>query len=202
MQTNSTPLAAVAAVAAPVAPAPVAPVAAKPERKPRAKPVAGNPAAPAKPPVADTDARHAERIAAREAISAFYSGAGKSLPFKSASDTFAAVRLDKAPKAPTTRQAALLAAMLLAGDNIGRTGRFTRGGFQHDGRNVQPETGCLSDMLGRVISHVSGPLTGREARNAVFAVDLTKAETEIRAHIGDKLGKLALARIASLRKAA
>lgn len=177
------------------------PAAAKPRApKPSAKPAVAA-AKPAKPPV-DTEARQAERIAARAAIADFYSGAGKSIPFKAASDTFAPFRTDKPAKAPTTRQAALLACMLLAGDNIGRDGTFKRGGFVHDGRAVQPETGCLSDMHGRVVRHVSGPLAGREARNSIFRLDLAVAETEIRANLGDKLGKLALARIAELRKAA
>lgn len=203
MQTNETNIAPVAATpATETATQPVAPVAettaapAKP-RKP-AKPKAAKPANIPAPVAADTSDRQAERLAARTAIADYYGGAGKSVPFKSASDTFAAIRLDKQPKAPTTRQAALLAAMLLAGDNIDKRGRFTRGGFTYDNRAVQPETGCLSDMLGRTVFHVSGPLTGKQARDAVFRIDLKRARSEISAMLGDKLAKPALAKLDKL----
>lgn len=171
---------------------------AKPSAARVAKPAKPEAAKPAVKPAADSDTsdRQAERIAAAAAISAFYSG--RSLPFKAASDTFAALRLDKAPKAATTRQAALIASMLLAGDNIKPDGTFTRGGFIHDARAVQPETGCLSDMLGRVVSYVSGPTTGKQSRDAIFRIDLAKARAEISAHLGDKLGKLAIAKLDKL----
>lgn len=170
---------------------------AKPSKPAAAKPA--KPAATVAPSVPASDAtsdRTAERIAARDAVSTYYNG--RSLPFKSASDTFAAFRTDKAPKAPTTRQAALLAAMLISGDNVQPNGQFKRGGFVFDGRNVQPETGCLSDMHGRTVSHVSGPLAGKLARDAIFAIDLPKARAEISANIGDAIGKLAIARIDAL----
>lgn len=178
-----------------------APAAAKPAKPAKAaKPVAAKPVNLAKPSDATADTasttRADERIAAAAAVRDFYTG--KSLPFKAASDTFATLRLDKPAKAATTRQAALIAAMLLSGDNVKRNGHFTRGGFIHDGKAVQPETGCLSDMLGRVVKHVSGPLTGKQARDAVFSIDLKLARAEISAHLGDKLGKLALARIDKL----
>ena len=188
--TSSAPVAFVlgaAATEAPTeAPASVTPATAKPA-----------PAPAVAAPAADTD-RSAERLAARTAIADYYSGAGKSIPFKAASDTFAEIRLDKAPKAATTRQAALLAAMLIAGDNVKPNGNFVRGGFTFDGKHVQPETGCLSDMLGRTIKHISGPLTGKQAREAIFRIDLARARTEISAHLGDKLGKQALAKLDKL----
>jgi len=189
----------------PATPAPEAATPAKPSKP--AKPHRVKAAKPATPPVvapaaaapaAETSDRIAERLAAREAISAYY-GTG-SVPFKAASDTFAPFRTDKAPKNATTRQAALLAAMLVSGDNVQPNGNFKRGGFTHNGKPVQPETGCLSDMHGRVITHVSGPLAGKLARDAVFNIDLAKAKAEISANLGDALGKLALARIAALSR--
>jgi hypothetical protein len=167
-------------------------------KRPNGKPAAAKPAKPEAAPEPSTsgDDSAAERKAARDAVCGYYPGA--SLPFKAASDTFAPFRTDKAPKRATERQAALLAAMLVSGDNIGRNGRFTRGGFVHDGKRVQPETGCLSDMHGRVIQHVSGALAGKQARDAVFAVNLKLARSEISALLGDKLGKLAIARIDTL----
>lgn len=171
-----------------------------------AKPATANTKAaakPASPVIAATDAaadsinaRAAERIAARDAIATYY-GAG-SIPFKAASDTFAPFRTDKAPKRATARQAALLAAMLVSGDNVQPNGNFTRGGFIHNGLHVQPETGCLSDMHGRCVAHVSGPLAGKQSRDAVFNIDLATARAEISALLGDKLGKLALAKIDKL----
>ena len=173
---------------------------AKPHRVKAAKPAKPAVIVPAAAPAApaETSDRIAERLAAREAISAYY-GTG-SVPFKAASDTFAPFRTDKAPKNATTRQAALLAAMLVSGDNVQPNGNFKRGGFTHNGKPVQPETGCLSDMHGRVITHVSGPLAGKLARDAVFNIDLAKAKAEISANLGDALGKLALARIAALSR--
>jgi hypothetical protein len=176
-----------------------------------AKPETPAAAAAAKP---DNSARDAERQAASLAIAEFY--AGRSLPFKSASDAFAALRLDKAPKAATQRQAALLCVMLAAdtAGNIKPNGEFTRGGFRIPARlinpqakpgdmlAVQPETGCLSDMLGRTVHYVSGPTSGKAQRETVLRVDLARAKAEISAHIGDKLAKPALAAIARLTKAA
>jgi hypothetical protein len=212
LNVNETPLATVPTSDVPAtteAPTVAAPATAK-RAKPTAKPVAAKPSKRADKPVPavatkpepDTSDRSAERIAARTAIADYYSGAGKSIPFKSASDTFAPLRLDKAPKAATVRQAALLAAMLISGDNIKRNGQFTRGGFIFDGKHVQPETGCLSDMLGRVVHHVNGPLAGREARTATFRVDLAKARAEISGLLGDKLAKQALAKLDSFKRAA
>lgn len=175
--------------------------AAKPAKpaKPAKLPAAQKPAA--KPETTDIDMRRAEREAGRIAIADYYSGIGKSIPFKSASDTFAEIRLDKQPKAPTVRQAALLAAMLCAGDNIDKRGQFKRGGFIHDGKRVQPETGCLSDMLGRTVFHVNGPLSGKHAIDATFRIDLKRARAEIQAALGDKLGKAAIAKLDKLAPA-
>lgn len=201
--------------AGPTPDAPTAAVVAKPKRarKPASKPKAAKPVA--KPaPVADTSDRNAERAAAAAAVSAYYGG--RSLPFKSASDRFADLRLDKQPKAATQRQAALLAAMLAAdtAGNIKPDGSFVRGGFKLPARlfdpkapaeavvSCQPETGCLSDALGRVVSYVSGPTAGKAQRDTVLRVDLKRARAEISAHIGDKLGKLAIKRIDALAAAA
>lgn len=206
VETATVPNAPVATVSpATDAPAPNAPVAvdapAKPKRS-RAKPVAAKPAKPAviaapatdaSKPAADTSA---ERIAARDAIRGYYGGS--SLPLKAASDTFALYRTDKQPKRATERQAALLATIILLSSDIDKRGAFTRGGLQHDGKAVQPETGCLSDMHGRVISHVSGPLVGKQARDARFRINLKLARSEISALLGDKLGKLAIAKIDKL----
>lgn len=186
----------VPAIAAPEAAAPAKP--AKPA-KPRAAKPAPVAAKPVPVPAAPASDVAAERKAARDAISTYYSG--RSLPFKSASDTFATLRTDKAAKAPTTRQAALLAAMLIAGDNVNKRGEFKRGGFTYDGRNVQPETGCLSDMLGRAVYYVSGPLSGKQARDAIFRIDLARARAEISAQLGDSLAKLAIAKLDQLAPA-
>lgn len=142
------------------------------------------------------DAVREARKLAGEAVAAYYSGA--SLPFKAAADRFADLRLDKPAKQPSQRQAALLASMLLAGDNVKRSGEFTRGAFVLDGRNVQPETGCLSDMLGRVVHYVSGPTSGNGQRDAIFRIDLKRARDEITALVGGKLAAAALAKLAQL----
>lgn len=161
-------------------------------------------AKPDKPSAAARDAKRVQALSERteartlaaKAVRAYYGEA--SLPFKAAADTFAPLRTDKAPKRATLRQSALLASMLLAGNNIKRDGTFTRGAFVIDGRNVQPETGALSDMLGRVVHYVSGPLSGANQRDAVFRVDLKRAAAEIREHVGEKLAGPALARLAEL----
>jgi len=142
------------------------------------------------------DSRREARKLAADAVAAYYDGA--SLPFKAAADRFADLRTDKAPKRATQRQAALLASMLLAGDNVKRDGTFKRGGFTLDGKAVQPETGALSDMLGRVVTYVSGPTSGAGQSDAVLKIDLKRAQAEIRELIGGKLAAAALARIEAL----
>lgn len=193
-----------------------APRAAKPAKQAApAKPETAKAAKPAKPTQAEREAAQAAKQAARESgladvraarklaadtVAAYYNGA--SLPFKAAADRFADLRTDKAAKRPSQRQAALLASMLLAGDNIKPDGTFTRGGFTLDGKRVQPETGCLSDMLGRAVHYVSGPLSGRGQIDTVLRVDLETAKTEITGQIGGALAKQALERIAALQAAA
>lgn len=182
------------------------PATAKADKPAKAERVA-KPAAPAKPDQAERQAareaslndRRQARIDAAKAVAQYY--AGSSLPFKAAADRFADLRLDKAAKRPSQRQAALLASMLLAGDNVKANGTFTRGAFVIDGRNVQPETGALSDMLGRVISYVSGPVSGNGQRDAVFRIDLAKARAEISEQIGGALARAAIARIDTLAPA-
>ena len=141
------------------------------------------------------DRSEARKLAA-QAVNAYYNGA--SLPFKAAADRFADLRTDKPAKKPTQRQAALLASMLLAGDNVQADGTFTRGGFTIDGKRVQPETGALSDMLHRVVHYVSGPTSGNGQAESILRIDLARAATEIREHIGGALASAALARIDTL----
>ena len=129
-----------------VTPAPAANVSsAKPAkratRKPAkpAKPATAETPAPAAVAKPDNSARDAERKAATQAVADYYSG--RSLPFKAASDTFAALRLDKAPKQATARQAALLCVMLAAdtAGNIKPDGTFTRGGFMLPAKLINPD---------------------------------------------------------------
>lgn len=141
------------------------------------------------------DRSEARKLAA-QAVNAYYNGA--SLPFKAAADRFADLRTDKPAKKPTQRQAALLASMLLAGDNVQADGTFTRGGFTIDGKRVQPETGALSDMLHRVIHYVSGPTSGNGQAESILRIDLARAAVEIREQIGGALASAALSRIEAL----
>lgn len=207
---QTTTIAPVSPVVAIEAPATVAPAKAKRVRV--AKPVTvkadAKPEAPAKPDTSAKraaleakqaeranalDARREARKLAADAVATYYGG--NSLPFKAAADRFSDLRLDKAPKRATQRQAALLASMLLAGDNIKRDGTFTRGAFELDGKRVQPETGALSDMLGRVVSYVSGPTSGAGQSDTVLRIDLKRAQAEIRELIGGKLAAAALKRL-------
>lgn len=172
---------------------------AKPEAVAKPAKRTANPEAAAKREaerVAQLDAVREARKLASEAVRSYYDGA--SLPFKAAADRFADLNTAKQPKRATQRQAAALAAMLLAGDNIKRDGTFTRGAFVIDGRNVQPETGVLSDMLGRVVSYVSGPISGAGQRDAVFKLNLKAAYGEIQALVGGKLASAALRKLEAL----
>lgn len=211
MQTTTTaPVSPVVAIEAATA----APAKAKAKRVRVAKPATvkadAKPEAPAKPDTSAKraaaeakqaeranaiDARREARKLAADAVSTYYSGA--SLPFKASADRFSDLRLDKTPKRATQRQAALLASMLLAGDNIKPDGTFTRGAFELDGKRVQPETGALSDMLGRVVSYVSGPTSGAGQSDTVLRIDLKRAQAEIRELIGGKLASAALKRLDS-----
>lgn len=208
---QTTTIAPVSPVVAIEAPATVAPAKAKRVRKPATVKADAKPEAPAKPDTsakrAASEAKQAERAnaidarrearkLAADAVSTYYAGA--SLPFKASADRFSDLRLDKTPKRATQRQAALLASMLLAGDNIKRDGTFTRGAFELDGKRVQPETGALSDMLGRVVSYVSGPTSGAGQSDTVLRIDLKRAQAEIRELIGGKLASAALTRIEAL----
>lgn len=205
MQTNQTPAPVVAADASAVAHAEAATVAAQAKRakadakrataKAPAKPAAkaarnAKPETVAKPAKRDNAERDAARQAAltatrearklaADAVKAYYAGA--SLPFKAAADTFSPTDPKRQPKRATMRQAALQASMLLAGDNVKRDGTFTRGAFVIDGRNVQPESGCLSDMLNRAVTYVSGPTSGAAQRDAVYRFDLKTVRAEITA---------------------
>jgi len=180
------------------------------------KPAAPKAAKPVPAPVA-TDATPStsvndERRAAALAVAAFYTS-GPSLPFKSASVKLSDINFGNA-KAPSVRTAALVAAMLAyAGDNIKPDGTFTRGGFRvpatlfdpkADAKQLlaaQPESGCLGNMLGRVVTHVSGPLGGKQARDGIFRLDFTAARAELQ-QLGDATAKPALAVLASLERKA
>lgn len=166
-----------------VAAKPVAPAAAKP--------------APVGPSISD------ERAAAARAVGEFYTS-GTSFPFKSASVKLSDINANNA-KAPSVRTAALVAAMLAySGDNIKPDGTFTRGGFlvpaklinpdakPSDKLHAMPESGCLGNMLGRVVSHVSGPLGGKQARDGIFRIDFAAARIELQ-QLGDVHAKPALA---------
>lgn len=149
------------------------------------------------------DARRLARDVAAAAVSAFYSGASK--PFKAASDRFADLNPNNA-KSPSTRQAGLMLALITYGrGNIKPNGDFVRGGFivpaklinpnAKPGETVraQPESGCLGNMLGRTVKHVSGPVTGKAQADAVFRLDAVRAIAEIQAAFGDKPANAAAA---------
>jgi hypothetical protein len=176
-------------------------IAAKPASKPRApkaaKPVEAAPVAAPTTSIAD------ERAAAAAAVSAFYTS-GPSFPFKSASVKLSDINPNNA-KAPSPRTAALVAAMLAyAGDNIKPNGEFVRGGFRVPATLINPsakrgetlpampESGCLGNMLGRVVHHVSGPLGGKQARDGVYRIDFDAARIELQ-QLGDGTAKPALA---------
>lgn len=142
------------------------------------------------------DSRSLARQAARQAVAEFYSGASK--PFKAASDRFSDLNPANA-KAPSTRQAGLMLALITYGaGNFKPNGSFVRGGFIVPAKLVnanakpgetiraQPESGCLGNMLGRTISHVSGPITGKAQAEAVFKLDAKRALAEIQSAFGDK----------------
>lgn len=212
MQTVETPAVVVATVTTDAAPATTPakaarkPASAKAAKPAKAERVAKPAKAAAKPAKRDATAEREASITARnearklagDAVRAFY-GTGASLPFKAAADTFSATDPKRTPKRATQRQAALLASMLLAGDNIKRDGTFTRGAFVIDGRNVQPESGCLSDMLNRAVTYVSGPTSGASQRDAVYRVNLATARAEITALLSPSaLRTRALDRLAAL----
>ena len=142
---------------------------------------------------AELSERRMARIAAANAVSAFYEG--KSLPFKAAADKFRPLNFNLT-RTPTRRQSALMVSMLLNGDeNVKKDGTFTRGAFlvPDDGgvkRQCQPESGCLGDMLGRAVKYISGPKDGREQRHQVLQFDWPTVKREIAASFGDKAAKI------------
>lgn len=176
---------------------------ANPARKPRA-PKAAKPAPEAAPVVAKpADSYATERAAAAAAVSAFYTGS--SLPFKAASAKLSDLNTSN-PKRPSTRTAALVAAMLAYAPDgtFDKRGHFTRGAFRVPARLLDPkakptdmlaampESGCLGNMLGRVVHYVSGPIGGKQARDGVFRLDFAAARAELQ-QLGDATAKPALA---------
>lgn len=174
------------------------PATAKPATKPAA-PKAAKPATEAKPVSTYGD----ERRAAAIAVGAFYSGA--SLPFKAASAKLSDLNPANVKK-PSPRTGALVAAMLAysTADTFDKAGNFQRGAFRVPARLINPdasadamlaampESGCLGNMLGRVVSHVSGPIGGKQARDGTFRLDYAAARTELQ-QLGDAVAKPALA---------
>jgi hypothetical protein len=195
----------VAVAATPATPATPAPKAA---RKPAA-PKAATPAVEAQPVAAKPVSTYAdERAAAAIAVAAFYSGA--SLPFKAASAKLSDLNPAN-PKKPSVRTAALVAAMLAYAPSgtFDKRGHFTRGAFRVPARLLDPkakadamlaampESGCLGNMLGRVVKHISGPVGGKNARDGIFALDFAAARVELQ-QLGDATAKPALAVLAKL----
>lgn len=185
--------------------------------KAAAKRVSAKPA-PAKPTAearqraqADqNDARRLARAVAGKAVSEFY--AGRSLPFKAASDRFADINTTNG-KSATPRQASLALALITYGaGNMRPDGTFTRGAFVVPARLInpqapadsviraQPESGCLGNMLGRICDYISGPTTGREQSSAVYRLRVKPALAEIQAAFGDKPAAAAQALLASFAK--
>jgi len=202
-ETNTVTVAPVTTDIATVAPAakrvtkPTAPKAAKPTTE--AAPVA------AKPVSTYAD----ERAAAALAVAAFYT-AGSSMPFKAASARLSDLNPANI-KRPSPRTGALVAAMLAyaPAGTFDKRGNFARGAFRVPARLLDPkakadamlaampESGCLGNMLGRVVHHVSGPIGGKQARDGVFRLDFAAARTEL-AQLGDAVAKPALAVLAKL----
>lgn len=157
-------------------------------------------AAPAAKP-ADLSTRRDERAAAGAAVAAYYHG--KSLPFKSASDTFKPLNFDNA-KAESERQAALMLCLYVYGaGNIQPDGTFVRGAFRVPGSvlgrtgteatelfNAQPESGCLGNMLGRTVHFVSGATAGKMQREQILRIDHAKARREIVSYFGERNAKI------------
>lgn len=174
-----------------------------------AKPVPAKPTAEARAK-AQADANDSRRLArdvAARAVAEFYSGASK--PFKAASDRFSDLNANNA-KAPSPRQAGLMLALITYGrGNIKANGHFVRGGFIVPAKLInpnakpdetvraQPESGCLGNMLGRTVKHVSGPVTGKAQSEAVFSLDAKRALAEIQAAFGDKPANAARALLQS-----
>ena len=184
----------------------------KPARKPRA-PKAATPAPETAPVSTKPVSSYAdERAAAALAVSAFYSGA--SLPFKAASSKLSDLNTSN-PKRPSPRTAALVAAMLAYAPDgtFNKRGEFSRGAFRVPAKLLNPnakpgemlaampESGCLGNMLGRVVHYVSGPTGGKQARDGVYRLDYAAARTEL-AQLGDATAKPALRVLDRIAKAA
>lgn len=143
----------------------------------------------------ETDKQLAKRAAAT-AVSRFYGGPGKSLPFKSAYEL-----PRKAPinfhlqRSPSARTAGLIAAILTYCDVQPGTLQFVRGSGAVPGRLLGltgtdadrtlpagPESGCLSNCLGNQITYVAGSTAGAGAENAVFALNVQACRANLQAH--------------------
>jgi len=165
------------------------------------KPLGTAPAAkPVAPDLAAGVDRATQRAAAAAAVAAFY--AGDSKPFKptSSARTFRPLNTSL-NTAPTPRQAALLAAIYTYGaGNLQADGTFTRGAFivparlagidSTDTVRAMPESGCLSNMLGRVVTYVSGATAGRDCGDAIYKLDHGKAKAEIQRFLGDAAARV------------
>ncbi len=166
-----------------------------------AKPVAAKPAkrTPANPPAPTVSDPAAERTAAAAAVAEFYRS-GPSFPLKAASCKTLSDYSTTNTKAPSARTGALTAVILLYA-NLDKNGVFTRGQclvpatfFDPKAApaaklHAMPESGCLGNMHGRTITHVSGPVGGKLARDGVFKLDFAGARAELKAlvaAIGEK----------------
>lgn len=198
------PATAIAPVAA-IVPASETPTVAAPTVAPKAKrqPKAATPKPIAAPVIPASESFADARRAAAFAVGAFYTS-GPSFPFKPASANLSDINTTNA-KNPSVRTAALVAAMLAyAGDNIKADGTFVRGGFRVPARLINPnakpsdtfaampESGCVGNMLGRVLHYVSGPIGGKNARDGIFRIDFAAARAELQ-QLGDSVAKPALA---------
>lgn len=164
--------------------------------KPATKPTAIKPTVEVAKPAAPVSALSGvalERAAASAAIRAFYGldNPRASLPFKAGSHIkrLSALNLDLQTQ-PTARTGGLIACLLHYGaGNVAADGTFTRGGFTLPARLVDPklpanetvsagpESGCLGNCLGHSIVHVSGDLSGPNARDAKFRILARAVET-------------------------
>lgn len=159
--------------------------------KPAKPAVATKPAA--KLNAADLTSREQARAAAAKAVAAFY--AGRSLPFKSASDLRRKAPINFAlTRDPSARTAALLAAILTY-CNVQSDGTFVRGSGRVPGKllgltgaaanetfSAGPESGCLSNCIPDRISYISGTNSGAGCENAIFRINYDAARSNMLAH--------------------
>jgi hypothetical protein len=139
---------------------------------------------------ADLSEKHLARLAAKAAVSAFYSGT--SLPFKAACDLKYRAAVHPRGAAQTARTAGLIAAIITYCD-IQPDYTFKRGSGAVPGRllgytgadaerifNAGPESGALGRLIGDArITHVSGTLHGNGAENAVYKIDPVKCRANL-----------------------